>query len=117
MSTTLGKVIAERRDELGYTQRELARAVKRSNATISRIETDDNLTPDNQTLKDIAEFLKLDYNYLLALNNQIDDEPEIRMIQRAAKNMTPEQLESMMGILQKQFKEAFAKAGKDKKDI
>jgi DNA-binding XRE family transcriptional regulator len=116
MEETLGKVIAARREELGITQRELARGIHRSNSTISRIEGTDDLTPDNDTLRAIADFLKLDYNYLLALNKQIDDQPEIRMIQRAAKNMSPEQLEDMMGILQKEFKDAFQKAGNDKKD-
>ena len=52
-------------------------------------------------------FLKLDYNYLLALNKQIDDQPEIRMIQRAAKKMTSEDLDKMMQILNLTFSEAF----------
>lgn len=116
MNETLGKVISERRTELGITQRELARGVKISNSTVSRIENDDNITPDNDTLRAIAEFLKLDYNYVLALNKQIDDEPEIRMIQRAAKNMSPEDLDKMMQILNLTFSEAFQNAGEDKKD-
>lgn len=117
MEETLGKVISDRRQELEKTQRELARVVGISNSTVSRIESDDGITPDNNTLKKIAEYLQLDYNYLLALNKQIEDEPEIRMIQRAAKNMSPEQKENMMGILQAAFGDAFKKAGGDKKDI
>lgn len=117
MEETLGKVISNRRLELGITQRELARGVKISNSTVSRIENDDNITPDNDTLKAIADFLKLDYNYLLALNKQIDNQPEIRMIQRAAKKMNPEQLQDMISVLQIQFKDAFKDAGNDKKDI
>lgn len=117
MEETLGKVISNRRTELGITQRELARNVKISNSTVSRIENGDNITPDNDTLKAIAEFLRLDYNYLLALNKQIDNQPEIRMIQRAAKNMDQTQLQNMMDVLQTQFKEAFKKAGNDKGDI
>ena len=103
MDESLGKVIAQRRTELGITQRELARGVKISNSTVSRIEHDDNITPDNETLRAIADFLKLDYNYLLALNKQIDDQPEIRMIQRAAKKMTSEDLDKMMQILNLTF--------------
>ena len=117
MLETLGKVIEHRRTELGLTQRELARGVKRSNSTISRIESDNGLVPDNETLRAIAEFLRMDYNYLLALNKQIDDQPEIRMIQRATKNMNREQLDQMMGVLRKQFKDAFNKAGKDMADV
>lgn len=116
MEETLGKVISSRRLELGFTQRELARGVKISNSTVSRIENDDNITPDNDTLNAIADFLKLDYNYLLALNKQIDDQPEIRMIQRAAKNMSSEELDKMMQILNLTFSEAFKNAGEDKKD-
>lgn len=117
MDKSLGQVISERRTELGITQRELARGVKISNSTVSRIENDDNITPDNDTLRAIADFLKLDYNFLLALNKQIDDQPEIRMIQRAAKNMSQDQLNDMMTVLQIQFKEAFNSAGGDKKDV
>lgn len=117
MDESLGKVIAQRRTELGITQRELARGVKISNSTVSRIEHDDNITPDNETLRAIADFLKLDYNYLLALNKQIDDQPEIRMIQRAAKKMTSEDLDKMMQILNLTFSEAFKDAGGDKKDV
>ena len=71
----------------------------------------------NETLRAIADFLRIDYNYLLALNKQIDDQPEIRMIQRAAKKMNQEQLDQMMGVLRKQFKDAFNKAGKDMADV
>lgn len=56
MDESLGKVIAQRRTELGITQRELARGVKISNSTVSRIEHDDNITPDNETLRAIADF-------------------------------------------------------------
>ncbi len=116
MEKSLGQVILERRTELGITQRELARGVKISNSTVSRIENDDNITPDNDTLRAIADFLKLDYNYLLALNNQIDDQPEIRIIQRAAKTMTAEERDKMMQILNLTFSEAFKNVGSDKKD-
>ena len=67
MDESLGKVIAQRRTELGITQRELARGVKISNSTVSRIEHDDNITQDNETLRDLADFLKLDYNYFCLL--------------------------------------------------
>lgn len=111
--TTLGSFISHRRQSLEISQRELAKKVKVSNSTISRIENDDNITPDNDTLRRIAEVLRCDYNYLLALNKQIDDQPEIRMIQRAAKNMSPERLQDMMTILRASFKEEFNSAGGD----
>ena len=75
-----------------------------SNSTISRVENDDNITPDNETLRRIAEVLHCDYNYLLALNKQIDDQPEI---------LTPERLQDMMTILRASFREEFSHAGDD----
>lgn len=113
MTQTLGQVISARRMELNYSQRELARAVKISNSTVSRIENDDNITPDNDTLKAIAEYLKLDYNYLLALNKQIEDEPEIRIIQRAAKQMDNDQKEEMLDLLRHHFDEVFNNVEED----
>lgn len=64
---TLGWVISVRRHDLGYTQHKMARAVGISDLTVSRIESDDGITPDNNTLRKIAEYLKIDYNSLLTL--------------------------------------------------
>ncbi len=113
MGETLGTIIAKRRAEKEMSQRELAHMVKVSNSTIARIERGDSIVPSNDTLRAIAQTLDLDYNYLLALCKQIDDEPEIRMIQRAARNMTQEQKEDMVRLLEISFKEAFNKAGSD----
>ena len=113
MKDTLGKVISNRREELGISQRGLAKKVKISNSTVSRIENDDKITPDNNTLKAISEVLQVDYNYLLALNKQIDDEPEIRIIQRAARNMDQGKKEEMLKVLKKHFEEEFGNANGD----
>ena len=113
MKDTLGKVISNRREKLGISQRELAKKVKISNSTVSRIENDDKITPDNNTLKAISEVLQVDYNYLLALNKQIDDEPEIRIIQRAARNMDQGKKEEMLKVLKKHFEEEFGNANGD----
>ena len=67
-NTTLGKYISEKRNAEGLSQRELAKDIHISHSTISRIEKDDGISPDNATLKAISERLGLDYNYLLALN-------------------------------------------------
>ena len=111
--TTLGSFISHRRQALHISQRELAKKISVSNSTISRIENEENITPDNATLRKIAEVLRCDYNYLLALNKQIDDQPEIRMIQRAAKHMSPERLQDMMTVLQASFRDEFSNAGND----
>lgn len=113
MIDTLGSVIARRRTDKEMSQRELAMKVHVSNSTIARIENGESIVPDNDTLRAIAQTLHLDYNYLLALCNLIDDEPEIRAIQRAAHYMTNEQKRDMLRILQISFREAFNKAGHD----
>lgn len=106
-NTTLGKYIEEKRKLKDLSQRELSRAINISHSTISRIERDDGISPDNATLKAIADKLNLDYNYLLALNKAIDDEPEIRVIQRAAKKMTDKDKAKMLDILKDSFDDLF----------
>lgn len=107
MEETLGEVIARNRIRKGLSQRELALKVKVSNSTIARIERNDFNAPTGDVLRAIAKELDVDYNYLQALNRQIDDEPDIRQIQRAARNMSPEDRERMLGILRLSFHEAF----------
>lgn len=109
----LGKIIEARRTEFGLTQRDLAKKVKVSNSTISRLEKGDGITPDPSTLKAVAEVLDIDYNYLLALNKTIDDEPEIRIIQRAAHHMSADDKQKMVRALKGFFQEAFDDAEGD----
>ncbi len=104
---TLGSYIARKRFAQGLSQRELAKDIQISHSTISRIEKDDGITPDNATLRALAQRLNLDYNYLLALNKSIDDEPEIRAIQRAAKKMSDAQKKKMLNILRASFEDLF----------
>lgn len=113
MNETLGQVIAQRRQEMDMTQRELARNVGISNSTVSRIEGTEEFTPDTKTLRAIANVLHIDYNYLLALSGQVADEPEIRMIQRAARNMSDDDKKKMMNALEAFFSDAFKNAGDD----
>ena len=117
MNTTLGSVISRKRQELDLTQRELAKQIGISNSTVARIERDEGIRPDTATLQAIASALHLDYNYLLALSDQVADEPEIRMIQRAAKKMTPADKKKMMDMLSLMFSEQFSNAGTDEDDV
>ena len=108
MEETLGTIIARRRLDKEMSQRDLALAVKVSNSTIARIERGESIVPSNDTLRAIAQTLDLDYNYLLAMTRQIDDEPEIRIIQRAAHSMSQEDRQRMVEILRLAFRDAFA---------
>ncbi len=107
MQETLGDIIARKRQQKGISQRELANAVKVSNSTIARLERNEITLPGSELLRALARVLDMDYNYLLAQTQQIDDEPEIRMIQRAAHNMSQEDKERMVDILRLTFKDAF----------
>ena len=105
---TLGWVISARRHDLGYTQHEMARAVGISDFTVSRIESDDGIT--NNTLRKIAEYLKIDYNSLLTLK-PVGVKPEMQLNQRDIKNMNADQRENTMTVLQSAFSDAFANNG------
>jgi len=117
-SETLGSVIAKRRKERGLTQQELASLVNVTTITISRIErNENNVAPTNRTLKGLSEVLGLDYFYLLALNEQIDDDPELRVIHRAAGKMSQEDRDLMMQILRRTFSDVFAESENDELDL
>lgn len=109
----LGEVIESQRHRLGMTQRQLAREVNINHATISKIERNPDIVADPSTLKAIAQALKLDYNFLLSLNNTIEDDKDIRIIARASKSMSEPEKEKMMDFLRQEFSEAFKDADSD----
>ena len=112
----LGAVIAAKRKMMGLSQRpqrQLAEQIGLNNATISKLEKDPSLEPDIRTIRLLADALGLDYNYLLSLNETIDDDPDMRIIARAKGNMSPEQQQEMMSMLRTAFDVAFANAESD----
>ena len=61
---TLGQKIKQRREELGYTQTELAQKTQTSQPYISRLEKDD-FNPSTQMIISIAVTLDVSIDYLL----------------------------------------------------
>lgn len=61
---TLGQKIKHRREELGYTQAELAQKTQTSQPYISRLEKDD-FNPSTQMIISIAITLNVSIDYLL----------------------------------------------------
>ena len=61
---TLGQKIKHRREELGYTQAELAQKTQTSQPYISRLEKDD-FNPSTQMIISIAVTLGVSIDYLL----------------------------------------------------
>ena len=66
-TTELGKVIAEAREKVGISQRELSRRANMDCAEVSRIESGKRLKPNVLYLKGIAETLNLSMVDLMKL--------------------------------------------------
>lgn len=105
--------IKQRRFELGLTLDEVARMVNVSGATISRWESGDieNMRRDKIAL--LAKALQVSPSFIMEwdeddLSKDINiSNPDIRMIARAGKKMTPEQAEVLRKYAQFMFPEAF----------
>ena len=66
---TLGQKVKLRREELGYTQVELAKRTQTSQSYISRLEKDD-FNPSTQMIVSIAVTLGVSTDYLLLEDKQ-----------------------------------------------
>ena len=116
MTTILGTVVQSRREAVHLSQRErFLQGNRQSNGTISRIESVDGIHPDPQTLRAIADILNIDYYYLLTLNGQIDDSPDIRMIRRGMARLSAADRKKLMRVLNAVFGDLFTveKSGGD----
>lgn len=109
----LGAVVAAKRKQLGLSQRQLAEKAGINNATISKLEKDPTLIPDIRTLKLLSQSLELDYMYLLALNEVIPDDRDLRIIARTKNSLPPDEQVRMMEMLRTTFSIAFANAESD----
>jgi transcriptional regulator with XRE-family HTH domain len=103
----LGDKIKQLRLELNLTQEELAKKVGITTASIGMYETNSR-KPSYDVLKKIANYFKVSHDYLLEEDHTQIDEPEVRAIQRAAKNMTPQDRKKMLKIIQATFEDAFS---------
>ena len=72
-SEVLGKLIKEKRTELGYSIRKLSDAVGISGTELTRIESGERVVPNLLTLIYICKVLGLDLNNLLALSGFTND--------------------------------------------
>lgn len=61
---TFGQKIRNRREELGYTQAELAQKVHTTQPYVSRLERN-NFNPSMKMIKSIADALRISTDYLL----------------------------------------------------
>ena len=61
---TFGQKVRLRREELGYTQEELAQKVRTTQPYVSRLERN-NFNPSMKMIKNIADALRISTDYLL----------------------------------------------------
>ena len=113
---TLGTVIKRKRTEIGMTLRDLAEKADVHYATINRIENGQIKVVDSEIITKIAEQLHLDRLYLLSLNGAGIEDGDIRIIARAANQMSAEQRQKMMEVLRGSFAEVFRRSESDDLD-
>lgn len=113
---TLGTVIKRKRTEIGMTLRDLAEKADVHYATINRIENGQIKVVDSEIITRIAEQLHLDRLYLLSLNGAGIEDGDIRIIARAANQMSAEQRQRMMEMLRGSFAEVFRRSESDDLD-
>ena len=97
------------RREHGETQPELAKLLGLSRSAVSMYESGER-EPKYELLTAIAAHYEVDLDYLLGRDRPQraePDEPDIRMIARAGRKMTPEQRENWLRYARYMFPEAF----------
>ncbi|MFC5468448.1 helix-turn-helix domain-containing protein [Cohnella suwonensis] len=140
---SLGQQIRAHRLKRGLTQGQLADKLSMTEANISSYERDKSMPP-SEVLNKLANILGTSTDILLGrkisieingasaskvlkelneLNQQLnvegvmdydEPEPEIRAIQRAAKNMSPTDKKKMLNMIKAAFEEAFKGESDDK---
>lgn len=71
---TIGKIIAEARENAGLSQRQLAKVAKISNSELSKIESGLRQDPNPKTLRKISKYIDINYNdlmYMIGLGVQV----------------------------------------------
>lgn len=104
-----GQRLRQLRRERGETQPELAKLLGLSRSAVSMYESGER-EPKYELLTAIAAHYDVDLNYLLgreSADGAADEDPDIRLIARAGRKMTPEQRENLLRYARFMFPEAF----------
>lgn len=106
---SFGLRLRQLRRARGETQPELAKLLGLSRSAVSMYESGER-EPKYELLTAIAAHYEVDLDYLLGrgeAKSAEPDDPDIRMIARAGRKMTPEQRESLLRYARYMFPEAF----------
>lgn len=106
--STLGNKILKLLNEKNLTQKELAKMVGTTEVSIGRY-VNDKRDPSASMLSDIANALNVSTDYLLGRTSNphktltpIEEEfedPEIKILARKARSLTPEQLKAVQAVI------------------
>lgn len=102
MNTSFSEKLSLRLKQIGMTQRDLAKEIQMTEATVSRYISGERL-PSVETLKKIADALEVDVSYFQDQpNSKVDDIATIHsLIARNEKELTPEEKLSIIRMLSK----------------
>jgi len=110
------KRLATLRKEAGLTQKELADKLGVSRGTIGMYEIGQR-DPDTETLQKLSDIFGVSVDYLLGktdirnpsdeITEAVEDDPDLRIIERARQKMSPKDRERMMKILKASFEDFF----------
>lgn len=108
----IGKKIEQARKAKGLTLEELGRLVGTGKSTVLKWENGTVKGISQEYIPRLAEALDVSVNYLLGEDVRDGDEelldlPDVRMLARAGKKLTPEQRETAIRMMRFLFPEAF----------
>ena len=108
MLSRLGAVIATRRNRKGWSQEQLAEMTGIDVEIIRKAETNPEQALNDQTIKLLADALKLDYDYLLQIKEAADDARPCFIPGRGKRFASREEYEEMNNKLMTVFDLSFA---------
>ncbi|MDI3528305.1 MAG: hypothetical protein PWQ23_124 [Thermoanaerobacter sp.] len=113
---TIGDRIKQLRLENNLTQEEFGKIFGIVKSTVSMYESNKS-TPDDELKKKIAEYFNVSLDWLMGVSDirnpadeiteAVEDDPDLRIIERARQKMSPKDRERMMKILKASFEDFF----------
>lgn len=102
----IGEKIKFFRKQAKLTQEGLAVKSNLSRSYIADLERN-RYNPSVETLRTLAEALNISTNDLMTEEQETDNDPDIRTLNRAARDMSPEQRKKAIKILEATFEDLF----------